>query len=110
MANYFLFAWDRVIYVTTVTFGGFRTGACLVEVAIFRDDRNRAKYRLYPETSSYGGGPPSESKIGDVEMPEGVYRALVERFSSRGYAVVPDDIADNELASEWWSVVSMLVR
>jgi hypothetical protein len=43
-------------------------------------------------------------------MTEDVYKALEERSATSGYAVVPDDIANNQVANEWWSVVVMLVR
>ncbi|HUK79879.1 MAG TPA: hypothetical protein VLU91_04375 [Nitrososphaerales archaeon] len=81
-----------------------------MKVTVFRDGRNRAKYHLHPEGSGCGWSPSSESRIGDAEMPEVGFKALEDRLSSRGYTVVPDDIANNELASDWWSVVSMIMR
>lgn len=80
-----------------------------MKVAIYRNDLYRGKYHLHLE-GPCGGNSPSESRVGEVEMPEAVYKVLTDRFSSRGYALVPDDIAGSELASDWWSVVFMLVR
>jgi hypothetical protein len=77
---------------------------------IYRICRDKTKYHVHLGGSSCDGGPSHESPMGEVEMPPSVYQALEGKFSARGYVLVPDDIEDNEPASDWWSVVFMLTR
>lgn len=81
-----------------------------MKVTICRDSRNRSKYHVHPYGSVYGESSQNEGKVDEADMPEAVYQTLAGKFSSRGFVVIPDDIASSEPASDWWSVVSMLVR
>jgi len=80
-----------------------------MKVDIYRNAGDGTKFHIHIRGSSCSECYCSESAGREVEMPESVYRAFVDKFTSRGYIVVPDDIAINESASDWWSVVLLFV-
>lgn len=79
-----------------------------MKVDIYRSQHDGSKFHIHPDGSrcDHCYADPLES---EVEMPDAVYRALRDKFTTRGYAVVPRDVAISEAAIDWWSVVSLLI-
>jgi hypothetical protein len=80
-----------------------------MKVDIYRNARDGTKFHIHISGSSCSECYSSENAAREVEMPESVYRTFVDKFTLRGYIVVPDDIAINESASDWWSVMLLFV-
>jgi len=81
-----------------------------MNVDIYRNPRNGTEFHIHINGSSCGECHSSEAAGKEIEMPESVYRALVDKFTSRGYIIVPEDMAISELASDWWSVVLLFLK
>jgi hypothetical protein len=79
-------------------------------VKIYRTNWDKTNYHVRLGCSSCDGGPSHESPMGEVEMSLSVCQALEGKFPARGYVLVPDEINNDEPASDWWSVVFMLTR
>ena len=80
-----------------------------MKVDIYRNARDGTKFHIHISGSSCSECYSSGNAAREVEMPESVYRALVDKFTSPGYIIVPHDIAISESARDWWSVVLLFV-
>jgi hypothetical protein len=76
-----------------------------MKVDIYRNPLDAARFHIHLSGSSCSQCHSSQTAAMEVEMPEGVYRALVDKLTERGYIDAPQDITISTLASDWWSVV-----
>ena len=82
-----------------------REAGLQVKVDIYRIPLDGTKFHIHISGSRCSECHSGETAAREVELPESVYGELVDKFTSRGYIVAPQDIAASESASDWWSIV-----
>ncbi len=80
-----------------------------VKVEIYRNRRDGAEFHIHLVGSHCENFPTNETNGTEVEMPESVYQAFANKFTTQGYVTVPADMLVSEAVSDWWSVALMLI-